>query len=141
MTPTRAPLILLLAAVLGCPAGTMAKNFQPAQEPRGIQADVRLPGSTKPLPVELLALQDTALIAVWRPAAAPAQLVIIPLRSIEHVRCPAISQSSFVKDGAYTSPELRARFALLARYPQGVSPELMTLLLGDYGQTVPARLR
>jgi hypothetical protein len=140
MTPARATLLFLLAGSLGCSVGTTARNFQPAQQPRGIDARLRLTGSSRTVPVELLALQDSALIAVRWPENARPELVLIPLLIIEKAECPAVHSGGLVSNGAYSSPEVRARITHLARYPQGVSPTLFALLLGDYGQTAPAGL-
>lgn len=122
-TPLAWPLALLLLA--GCPIGTSAAGYQPAQGPAGAAIELELKGGTK-LNGELLTLERDSLLLLNRKR----RLVRVAIASLQNTRAPKASHR-----GPDIPEETREKLRLISRYPQGVSSELEQRLLEAYGQT------
>lgn len=118
-----------LLAAGGCMIGPSAKTFGPAFGPTG--AETFIERERAPAIVgELLAVDDTALVIL------SGGVTIVPYRAIHVARVAQMGTQ--VTDGETPPPHRRRRLAWAARYPQGISAELMSALLAAYGQESPS---
>jgi hypothetical protein len=119
-----APALLLLLLLVQCSVGTKVKNYQPAQGPAGAAVTLELSGQ-RSLTGELLTVEDSTLLL-----QAGGQLHRVRLSRVATGKAPKLTFR-----GSAIRPEQRERLRLISRYPQGVSPELLSRLLRAYGQT------
>lgn len=132
----RAGIVVLILACTGCSVGPQIHEFDPAHEPAGIRAEVTthstVPGEIK-LSGEILAITDAGVLLLRESDETP-RIVQIPY---EVLRTVDPAQGRVVKVSALAIEERPARIGrlrLLARYPQGIAPELLQALLRAYGQ-------
>ena len=137
--------LLLLAA---CQHGLRTRDFVPApgSPPEGSEISIDIGFDAQGTPVyrrersvrgSLLAVDDSALLV--RSAYG---LVRIPWEMAEQVRFQGVSGAPTFRQRRVDPPDLRAsrrqefvaRAAQFARYPHGVSPDLLKSLLQAYGQ-------
>ena len=121
--------VILVAALAACSVGTSAKQFEPAGKPGGAEVALDFGRRRLPLQGELLAVEDSALVVLHSDSVARVPLSVI--RSGQLV--PRGSRATFIR--GRLSENMRERFRLLSRYPDGLSPELLQRLLAAYGQT------
>jgi hypothetical protein len=121
---------ILVCSVLSCNLGTTVKEFPPARDPGGVALDLRLrvTGPRQRFLAELVAVGDTALIVCDSRA-----LIVVPLRLVRIGSTPAAGTGITIGSGAL-STSTRQRLTLLARYPQGLSDDMLHRLLAAYGQ-------
>ena len=117
----------LLAITTACRIGQSVDDYPPATDPHGVMAELRLVTGTH-LAGELVAVSDTAFLLISR-----RRLTLVRYKTIgraRFLRMPSVSYEG-------TGGPLPAHFAALrarARYPHGVSPDLLERLLRAYGQ-------
>lgn len=121
--------VVVVGAVLACNTGTRLEKFAPAHEPAGVTIRLRLHfgQGTQLLAGELLAVQDsgillrdsTRIVFVWNDAVRYGETT---------TRGTGLSFER--KPVGSTREQLR----LLSRYPDGVSPGLLSSLLAAYGR-------
>jgi hypothetical protein len=131
---------VVVAAGFGCSYGMKARNFAPANSPRGVVGLVSV-GSAQ-FEAELIEARDTALLVLVNPNAAVAsagspesapRLRLVPFAQI---RSAVFRQTHLaVADGKTPSAKALESLRLLSRFPQGVSPALLETLLRAYSQT------
>lgn len=129
----------VVAAAFGCSYGLKARNFAPANSPRGVIGRVSL--AAEQFDAELIEARDTALLLLVNPTAAVSsgvagnapRLRVVPYAGIQSAtfRQTRLVLGNGRAPGAATLRSLR----LLSRFPQGVSPDLLETLLRAYGQT------
>lgn len=121
---------ILVCTTLACNLGTTVKEFTPAREPGGVALDLRLrvAGPRQRFLAELLAVGDSTLIVCDSRA-----LIVVPLRLVRIGSTPAAGTRITIGSGAL-STSTRQRLTLLARYPQGLSDDMLHRLLAAYGQ-------
>ena len=128
------PVLALTAAVAGCGLGRTAEEFPVARSPEGIRISI-VTDSTHVREAELLAVEDTALLILLaddRIASVPWSVV----RSAE--------LHGFLSDAPrrnVPSQAMRERWKSVARFPQGLTPELLARLLEARSQNAPEVLR
>lgn len=117
-------------AALSCSTGTTVKQFAPARNPGGITLDLRLrvTGARHRFLAELVAVEDTTLIVCDGNA-----VILVPLRVVRSGTTPAEGTGIAIGSGALAK-STRQRLTLLARYPQGLSPDMLRRLLAAYRQ-------
>ncbi len=111
---------------MGCQIGTSAQGYGPAQGPAGIMAELEL--SERVLSGEVLAVEATTLIL-----RVGAELSRVPYTGIRRGKFKQLGRA-VIRDGAFVHPDGQQTLRLVARYPQGVSPALLQLLLETHGQ-------
>jgi hypothetical protein len=115
----------LVLAMLACQLGGRVDRFAPAKQPAGVTVKLWLRGGGTGRG-ELLAVQDTALVVL-----AQDTVTLVPYSTLE------AGQFSQVGELADTPPakDFAARLRLVSRFPQGLTPEMLTRLLAAYGQS------
>jgi hypothetical protein len=116
--------VVLLAA---CYHGPSIRNFEPANAPDGIAADLRLRKAR--IHGELLAVEDSALIVL----TDQDRIVMAPLDSIRQGIFGDLGE--VLGESGDIHRNRRERLRLLSRFPGGLTPEIRTRLLAAYGQT------
>jgi hypothetical protein len=116
----------LALLITGCAIGPRVENFKPALQPAGIDAAMRL-DTRASLRAELLDVQETGLVVL-----NGRKVTLIPYTSILSTTFPQTS----IRIEARTAPSTRTReqLRLLSRFPQGLTPALLNLLLAAYQQ-------
>lgn len=112
-------------ATLACHLGGRVDGFAPATQPAGVAVTLWLRGGAMGQG-ELLAVQDTALVVL-----AQDTVTLVPYR--------VLAAGRFSQVGELTETPLTMDFAgklrLVSRFPQGLTPEMLTRLLAAYGQS------
>lgn len=123
-----------LTAALGliagaCTIGPSARTFLPALGPAGAEMQIELENGSR-IAGELLAVDDTSFVLL-----SDAQITVAPF---DLVRWADVAQmGTQIAEGEPPARLQRERLARVARYPQGIAPELMRALLANYGQEQP----
>lgn len=131
-----AGIVVLILACTGCSVGPQIHAFDPAREPAGIRAEVTtrsaVPGEKK-LSGEILAITDAGVLLLRESDETP-RIVQVPyevLSTVDPAQRTAVRVSTLAVE---ERPVRVGRLRLLARYPQGITPELLQALLRAYGQ-------
>lgn len=116
----------------GCVWGPKVKDHLPAQDGRGLEANVELKspavgGGGSFLNGELLEVKPAGLLLL-----VSDNLVYVAFTDIRAARFPHDRSATFGSRGADT--KLRERLRLQSRFPQGLSEEVQLKLLEMYGQ-------
>lgn len=119
--------VLLLAAP-ACHLGMTAEKFEPAIEPGAATIVIDIGHRRPRLEAELLAVQDSALLVL-----DDSIIKLVPLRLIRIAELEERGANATIYHGSLKGRN-RERLRLLSRYPQGVTPDLMTHLLSAYSQ-------
>jgi len=106
--------------------GPTISNFEPAQGPRGIDADLRL--QNRHVRGELLEVQDSALIVL----TDSDKVVSVPVSGI---RAGAFDKLGVMIDEGIPPESALATLRPFSRFPTGLTNELWARLLAAYGQT------
>lgn len=122
--------LMLAILVAGCSIGTNPEHFIPAVSPNGVRGTLLLKDGTS-LPVELLAVSDSALTVLVRDSVA-----IAGYDDVARLQLVQIGTAYRFTPGTFLD---EARMA--SRYPAGIPDHVMTALLGVSGQTAPLVLR
>ncbi len=120
----RSVAVSLALTCAACTVGTQLNRFEPANVPGGSTVTVITDANRRGYTGELLAVDDSAMLLVHLDT-----LTQIPLQDVRSVSAP-LGSGRGVPD--------RSRRALLrriARYPQGVTPDLERRLLEAYHQS------
>lgn len=121
------PLVIL--AALGCQVGTRLKKFAPAQGPAGVAMEIQLIEQRTRVTGELLAVGDSALF------------VLRDGQRVVAVSYAAIARVSFRQIGMWSgggeAPDsaLAERIALVSRFPQGMSADVLARVLAAHAQS------
>jgi len=124
---------LVVALVLnGCPVGTRLSRYEPAHRPQGISCVLQIRGQPQlTLTGELLSVEDSAAIMVVNN-----KVWLVPYRHVRGSNCRRAGVIPFRTDNHRLVRDVANLHIRLSRYPQGVSPQLMTALLAAYEQPV-----
>ena len=120
------PFVIL--AALGCQVGTRLKKFAPAQGPAGVATEIRLVEQRTRVTGELLAVGDSALF-VLRDGQ---RVVAVSYAAIERVEFRQIGM--WTAAGQPPDSALAERLALVSRFPQGMSADLLARVLAAHAQ-------
>lgn len=121
--------ILVLVAELGCAIGQRPRRFPAVRNGSGSACRLKL--GSQELAGELLSAEDTAAVLVIN-----SHLWVVPYRLVSTSDCQGTGSIPF--DTTHLLMQNMATdLKLRSRYPQGVAPDLLHLLLLAYGQTAP----
>ena len=146
-------LFLLMLLIAGCSVGVKIDNFKPAQGPQGVHIELQLEGKAirgSKISGELLAVRaDRILLNVIDNPDSPnatSRVVLIPFSLIKTVDPEQMGRMRFRShrlDVSLGNVDRRReemsedhlnRLRLVARFPQGLSDEMLAVLLADLGQ-------
>lgn len=121
----RIPLVVSLTLMCAaCTIGTPLSRFEPAKVPGGATVTVFTRANQDRYKGELLAIDDSTILLVRRDT-----LTRIPLWDVRSIQAP-LGEGIGVPDGGR-----RAQLRRIARYPQGMTPDLERRLLEAYHQS------
>lgn len=120
-----AAVTLVTLALAGCSVGPRVEKFRPAQEPAGVETELRLANRT--IAGELLALENAGLLVL-----SERRVVRVPYRAIQRGSFGQLGL--FMTKGVAPPADKRERLRLVSRFPQGLSEDLLRDLLAAYGQ-------
>ncbi|MBW2369660.1 MAG: hypothetical protein JRH15_17450 [Deltaproteobacteria bacterium] len=146
--------LLLSLTITGCHFGVQVKDFKPAHSPQGVEIKLKLYRNIIDGDIitgELLEVRDDGLLlnvvkdrnslkdtrrVVFVPYAiiTSDEAVQMGNSKVASKRMKAISATSRKESKKKTDEDTRNMLRLVSRFPQGVSPELMTTLLSAHGQ-------
>ena len=127
----RAAAPLALGLALGaCNHGVRPEDFRPANWPAGATVAVRVRGDSADRVGELYAADSAGLVL----AAGRVSRIAWP--AIAAMDVDRLDDRYDILHGEIVSPEKRARLALVSRFPQGLSGELLARVLAAHGQGV-----
>jgi hypothetical protein len=126
--------LLLVSALGACAFGRKAQDWEVARGPAGVSTDIKA-GDVELSAAELLEVQDSALLV----RAAGERIAAVHFSAIEEVRMQRVG--FWLLRGRMPDAETRARWAAVARFPQGLSPELQARLLAAFGRTEVEHIR
>ncbi len=134
-------LLLLMLLVASCSVGLKIENFQPAQGPQGVHVELKLEGKViggNTISGELLAVRaDRILLNVIDNPDSPnatSRVVLIPYSLIQTLDPEQMGRMSFRSQREEMDEDHLNRLRLVARFPQGLSDEMLAVLLADLGQ-------
>lgn len=141
MTTVHAMLLLLMLLIAGCSVGVKIVNFKPAQGPQGVHIELQLEGKAirgSKISGELLAVRaDRILLNVIDNPDSPnatSRVVLIPFSLIKTVDPEQMGRMRFRSQREEMDEDHLNRLRLVARFPQGLSDEMLAVLLADLGQ-------
>jgi hypothetical protein len=139
---------LVTALILaGCRVGMTTRDFEPARNPGGVQLQAR--SGSKFIAGEVLEVRGNGLLVLGNvdppkqppgASAAPRRVIFLPYALLTSVRVHQLNDSAQVDSGRITEKG-RERLRRLSRFPQGLSPELLSQLLQAAGQTEVDQVR
>jgi len=134
-------LFLLMLLIAGCSVGVKIDNFKPAQGPQGVHIELQLEGKAirgSKISGELLAVRaDRILLNVIDNPDSPnatSRVVLIPFSLIKTVDPEQMGRMRFRSQREEMDEDHLNRLRLVARFPQGLSDEMLAVLLADLGQ-------
>jgi len=136
--------VLLLAGLVGgCSFGMTARKFRVTESPHGIATSVTI--ADLEFAGELIEVRDTGLVLLSERRIAPIEggtreakerrLRLIPYAAVRRSRFEQMNRRLDLVDGRAPTNEGREQLRLVSRFPQGLSAELLSRLLKEYGQT------
>ena len=135
--------IVLLAGIAGgCAYGMTREKFRPAQNPQGIATHITTAAGE--FAGELIEIRPAGLVLLSEEAGsiprngtamAKPRLRLIPYGAIRSSRFEQLDPRLYIIDGRTPPDKERERLRLVSRFPQGLSPEVLSQLLKAYGQT------
>ncbi len=143
MRTVHALLFLLMLFVAGCSVGVgvQIENFKPAKGPQGVHMELRLKGKViggNTITGELLAVRaDRILLNVIDNPDSPnatSRVVLIPVSMVKTAEPEQMYRVKVRSKRKELDEEQVNRLRLVARFPQGLSDEMLAVLLADLGQ-------
>lgn len=125
----RVGLAVLVAVAGACTIGPRVEEFPPARSPVGVVADIQTREARR-LSGELLVVEDSALLIL---SARTTRVTRVPYRTIRRAEFRQLSWAT-IRDGKPPDRGKRSRLALVSRFPQGLSPELLARFMEARGQ-------
>ncbi len=132
---TRSKVLLLFFAISAictvgaCHYGPVVSSFPPAHSYKGAEADI-VTNMKRHFTAELIEVRDSGLVLL-----ADAKLELFSYTSIQSLKVTGMNKRLEIGGRRIPSPEDRGKLRLVSRFPQGLTPELLTKLLDTYGQT------
>ena len=134
-------LLMLFAAGCSVGVGVQIEGFKPAQGPRGVHIELRLKGKViggNTISGELLAVRaDRILLNVIDNPDSPnakSRVVLIPVSMVKTAEPEQMHRVKVRSKRKELGEEQVNRLRLVARFPQGLSDEMLAVLLADLGQ-------
>ncbi len=134
-------LFLLMLLIAACSVGVKIDEFKPAQGPQGVHVELKLEGKViggNTISGELLEVRaDRILLNVIDKPDSPnatSRVVLIPYSLIKTVDPEQMGRMSFRSQRKEMDEDHLNRLRLVARFPQGLSDEMLAVLLADLGQ-------
>ena len=121
-------LLLLAGLSVGCGIGMTAKKYRPAQAPKGVVMHVD--SAQGKVSGELIEVRDYGIVLL-----ADQKLRLLHYTEISSSSVDQTSSRYAPSNRTAPKAAVQAHLRLLSRFPQGLTPELMTQLLNVYGQT------
>ena len=132
---------IILLALVGCSTSVEVEDFKPAQGPQGIQMELMLNGNVidgNKVSGELLAVHDDGVLLNvddYPDSASDANtVVLIPYWMMDTAKLEQMGRAKVESQGEKQNKVYLDRLRLLARFPQGLSEDLLTKLLTEMGQ-------
>ena len=129
--------ILLLVSLAGCNWGTRPQNFSPAQGPQGARVAVRVTNEQSDRLGELLASDSIGLTIL----DDDRRLTRIAWPRVEALDVSKVGDQYDIRHGEEPSADKRQRLALLSRFPQGLSGDLLARTLALLRQDALQEIR
>lgn len=135
----------ILLAVTACTVGPQIHEFKPASSPNGVFMDVRLHGNIvggKRLYGELLSARPDGLLLSIVPKDRPdevGKVTLVPYWMLDVIEPEQMGYVKVRSEGRNMDEERLKRLNAVARYPQGLSEELLAKLLAAVDQEEIAR--
>ena len=129
--PLRQAAAVLAAMCVACSVGPSLDDYPGAYHPAGTRCMLRGAVPTGALGGELLALRPTTVVLVVNRR----EVWVVPYSLIDRSDCEQAGPIPF--ENGQLIPGMSDRLRLLARYPQGISDDLMARLVLAYGQSAP----
>ena len=151
MAMLRVVIVLSLAcSASSCMYGMTAETYPPAEGPRGVM--VRVTVGQRQFSGELLEVRNSGLVILGALSATPLAaspasggasldvheqltLQFVPYGEILSSEVDRTSSRFAIKDRRTPNRDVRDHLRLLSRFPQGLSADLLQLLLREHGQT------
>jgi hypothetical protein len=134
---------LLTGCAAACSYGMTAEKFRPARSPRGIET--RITTSDTVFAGELIEVRETGLVLLSETLrslarsstteTADRRLRLIPYAAVVRSQFEQLDAGFFIMDGRMPTDKGREQLRLVSRFPQGLSPEVLSRLLEAHGQT------
>ena len=136
--------IFLACITTACTFGLTTDRFTPARRAEGVRGEIAT--AKKQLYGEVIAVRDDGLIILadnvlrdqGRVIQATKVLRLVPYSEIRTTRFDQMMPPIDITGGRAPAPKARERLRLVSRYPQGLTPALLSDLLRAYGQTALA---
>ena len=130
---TKFLLLLVAACVCGaCHYGPTFSSYPPARNPHGAEAEI-ITTSKGSITAEIIEVRDSDVMIL-----SDGKLELRPYASIKSLTIGGLKRS-FNIGGRPLSSKTRDELRLFSRFPQGLTPELLSRLLQANGQTELAR--
>ena len=140
---------LVISVLLGCSTSVEVKNFKPAQNPQGVHMELKLNGNVidgNKISGELLAVRDDGVLVnvddYLGSGEATNTVVLIPFWMMDTAKLEQMGSAKVESQGEEKNRLYLDRLRLVSRYPQGLSDNLLSVLLSSMGQDqveVPSR--
>lgn len=134
-------LLLLVLSIAGCSVGVKVEDFEPAQGPHGVQMELKLNGNVidgNKISGELLAVREDGVLlnVIDHPdyPNATGRIVLIPFWMMNTAELEQMGRVKVASQGKEMDEVYLNRLRLVARFPQGLSDELLAVLLAELGQ-------
>ncbi len=134
-------LFLLMLLVAACSVGVKIDDFKPAQGPQGVHIELKLEGKViggNTISGELLAVRaDRILLQVIDSPDSPnatSRVVLIPVSMVKTAKPEQMYRVKVRSKRTELDEEQVNRLRLVARFPQGLSDEMLAVLLAEMGQ-------
>lgn len=151
MNSARKLLLLLPALVAACSVGVKVEDFKPAQGLQGVHVTLQLNGDViegNRTAGELLAVRDDGILLetteIPNSEVAKRRVVLIPFWMMKTATLEQMGRVRVASDGKALDEMKLNRLRLVSRFPQGLSDELLAILLAELKQDqldVPHRVK
>ena len=136
--------IVLLAGIAGaCTYGMTKEKFRPAQSPRGIETQITT--SAAEFTGELIEVRQTGMVLLSQKMISPARngrmetaerrLRLIPYGAVRSSRFEQLDLHLYNIRGRTPPDRTENNCGSSAGFPQGLSPDVLSQLLKEHGQT------
>jgi hypothetical protein len=136
-------IVLLAGFAWGCAYGMTKEKFRPAQSPRGVEASITT--LVAEFAGELIEIRQTGLVLLSEKVISPTRngpietadrrLRLIPYAAVLLSRFDQLDKRVYIVAGRMPTGDGREQLRLVSRFPQGLSPEVLSQLLKEHGQT------
>ena len=131
---TRRVALAVAFALAACNWGTRPERFPPAMSAEGARVAVRLTGEREDRVGELFAVDSTGVTIHAR------TLLHVSWTRLRAMDVDRLDSRYDLFPGEQVTPTQRARLALVSRFPQGLSVELLRRVLAQLGQAELERI-